>query len=152
MPNVKRKPYPYRKKIDRVLVRLPEYPGKDECWMWPGALTDSGYGKVAPGPEGGTWLVHRIVYEYMVGPIPKGLDLDHLCRVRACVNPAHLEPVTRRENLARGEHNHRGKERCKNGHEFTEENTYVNPKHPTWRNCRKCVNEAQKRYQARNHS
>ena len=69
-------------KIDRALARLGTYPGAEPCWLWPGALTASGYGKVGPGPEGGTGLVHRIVYEHMVGPIPKGLDLDHLCRVR----------------------------------------------------------------------
>lgn len=65
------------------------------CWVWLGALSPEGYGRV------GTKYAHRIVYEQHVGPIPPGLQLDHLCRNTRCVNPAHLEPVTRAENLAR---------------------------------------------------
>ena len=69
------------------------------CWEWQGALND-GYGIV--GRDGTTRRVHRVVYEALVGPIPNGMDLDHLCRNRRCCNVLHLEPVTRRENLARG--------------------------------------------------
>ena len=84
----------------------------DECWEWTGRLQPNGYGIFGAT---GTRLVHRISYQYMVGPIPDGLVLDHVChtrdrncrdnnecRHRRCVNPAHLEPVTRRENIARG--------------------------------------------------
>jgi hypothetical protein len=75
------------------------------CWNWTGALTSNlpgkGYGRIQVGPK--LKLTHRVAYEALVGPIPEGLDLDHLCRNRKCCNPAHLEPVTRRENLLRGD-------------------------------------------------
>jgi hypothetical protein len=73
----------------------------DGCWNWTGALSRNGYGRF--GPQAGLTVgAHRFAYELLVGPIPEGLDLDHLCRNRRCVNPAHLEPVGRSENLARG--------------------------------------------------
>lgn len=71
------------------------------CWQWAGAMWRNGYGK--PGrPVHGTRLAHRAFYTEHRGPIPEGMDLDHLCRNRACVNPAHLEPVSRAVNLDRG--------------------------------------------------
>ncbi len=76
------------------------------CWIWLGALHRNGYGNIRVGSmkDGtrGHRVAHRALYEALVGPIPAGMELDHLCRVRSCVNPAHLEPVTRRENLRRG--------------------------------------------------
>lgn len=75
--------------------------GADDCWLWTGALT-TGYGRFHVAVGVPLVLAHRFAYEALVGRIPRGLDLDHLCRVRACVNPAHLEPVTRRNNLMRG--------------------------------------------------
>lgn len=72
----------------------------DGCWIWTGCIKDNGYGAVAHG--GSKFHVHRVMYELHVGPIPAGFDLDHLCRVRSCCNPAHLEPVTRSENIRRG--------------------------------------------------
>lgn len=71
------------------------------CWEWLRAMYSNGYGAV--GYQGRQRLVHRISYEVFVGPIPEGLTLDHLCRNRACINPSHLEPVTQRENLLRGQ-------------------------------------------------
>lgn len=70
------------------------------CWLWNGALIQGGYGRYQRGPKGQP--AHRAYYEKLVGPIPDGLDLDHLCRVRRCVNPSHLEPVTAAENTRRG--------------------------------------------------
>lgn len=80
---------------------VPEYrPDLGPCWLWSGAL-HNGYGGFFA--DGQRWRVHRWSYEFLVGPIPEGLHLDHLCRVRHCVNPAHLEPVTNQENIRRGE-------------------------------------------------
>lgn len=71
------------------------------CWQWVKAVQSNGYGRVSLG--GRMKYPHRVMWELLVGPIPEGLDLDHLCRNRACVNPTHLEPVTRSTNLLRGE-------------------------------------------------
>lgn len=70
-----------------------------DCWVWTGALSDTGYGSFAPA--GKAKSAHRFAYESLVGPIPVGLQLDHLCRNRACVNPDHLEPVSATENTRR---------------------------------------------------
>ncbi len=111
----------------------------DGCWTWTGA-NYIGYGQISEGGRDGRLLkAHRVAYELLVGPIPDGLDLDHLCRNPSCVNPAHLEPVTHRENLRRGMGlvgiNARATH-CKNGHPFDEANTY----HPRrgGRDCRRC--------------
>lgn len=88
---------------DRVLRRV-ELEG--DCWAWQGSIAPNGYGKL-----GGSWA-HRLSYETFVGPIPEGLDLDHLCRNRGCVNPDHLEPVTRKENLRRGLRGKRPRRTC----------------------------------------
>lgn len=71
-----------------------------ECWVWNGARNRKGYGSVSNGKNGSS-LAHRKAYELAIGPIPEGLTIDHLCENKACVRPAHLEPVTRSENSAR---------------------------------------------------
>lgn len=115
------------------------------CWLWTGAKLASGYGSVRW--QGRARVVHRVMYELEVGPIPAGLQLDHLCRVRACCNPTHLEPVTQAENVRRG-HGFAGlnasKAECPSGHAYTPENTYRRPSAPTTRECRICrrVNRA----------
>jgi hypothetical protein len=102
----------------------------ETCWLWRAALRGGGYG---------TWNnngAHRVAYELLVGPIPEGLHLDHLCRVRNCVNPAHLEPVTVGENLRRGvgaSAKNAVKTHCPNGHAYSEENTYW------YRGARQCL-------------
>jgi hypothetical protein len=81
--------------------RLTKYVTRtDDCWLWTGARTHAGYGLLTINYA--NHYAHRWSYELHVGPIPPGLDLDHLCRVRHCVNPEHLEPVTRKTNLNRG--------------------------------------------------
>ena len=107
------------------------------CWLWSKALTDDGYGRLEYCKR--KWLAHRFVYELLVGPIPDGLELDHRCRNRACVNPAHLDPVTKRVNWERGESYTRklaAQSHCKRGHEFTPENTAVTSQGN--RECRSC--------------
>ena len=103
----------------------------------------NGYGQF--GVDGKTVLAHRWYYESMVGPIPEGLDLDHLCRVRRCVNPAHLEPVSRRVNLLRGSRKTNQGE-CKNGHPLFGDN--LKPTKDGRRQCRQCQVQAQRRYKA----
>jgi hypothetical protein len=83
-------------RLRAFLLGVEKPAGEDGCWLWKGATRENGYGAVGLGS-----CVHRIAYEWMVGPIPSGMDIDHLCRVRNCVNPFHLEPVTRSENVRR---------------------------------------------------
>jgi hypothetical protein len=94
---------------------------------------------------------HRVAYEALVGPIPQGLCIDHLCRNRACVNPDHLEPVTNRVNILRGETimaANAAKTHCVRGHEYTPENTLINAKTGT-RRCAACNREDQEEYNRR---
>lgn len=109
----------------------------DSCWLWRGGLGASGYGKYK-GRQ-----AHRVIYEELVGPIPDGLQLDHLCRVLICVNPAHVEPVTDLENKRR---RFALQTHCKRGHEFTEANTYTGC---GARQCRTCQRYAVRRYKER---
>lgn len=111
------------------------------CLTWHGKRDAQGYGRieVRTGPgEGRTAQTHRVAYEALVGPIPDGLQLDHLCRNTGCWRPDHLEPVTCRENLLRGntfQARNASKTQCVNGHPFTDENTI---KRKTGRGCRAC--------------
>lgn len=104
------------------------------CWLWTGYRDAGGYGLISlGGRRGSKYRVHRVVYTLMAGQIPEGLDLDHLCSVRNCCNPAHLEPVTRAENMRRWK---RARTHCKRGHEYTPENSHVDGKGA--RECRLC--------------
>lgn len=96
-------------------------PVSSGCWLWTGAVTSSGYASF--GVSGGrSVLAHRFSYEHHVGPIPAGLTIDHRCRVKTCVNPRHLEPVTGRVNTAR---HYEAITHCKEGHPLSGENLRV---------------------------
>lgn len=106
------------------------------CWLWTGPLRPDGYGAIGAGGRGGRTLrTHRLAYELVVGPIPDGLTLDHVCQVRACCNPAHLEPVTAEDNVRRATAR---RDRCRRGHEFTPDNTIIRA---LGRECRTCRRE-----------
>lgn len=123
---------------ERLWERVDKVSSEAGCWLWTGALVAGGYGTVSRNMK--MLRVHRVTYELLVGPIPAGLQLDHLCRNRACCNPGHLEPVTAKENFRRGESPAARMIRenvCRRGHEMTEENTYRPPSGE--RICRACA-------------
>jgi hypothetical protein len=118
------------------------------CWLWTGARNDKGYGLFTSDGARKTLRkirAHRASYLTLIGEVPDGLVLDHLCRVRHCVNPDHLEPVTHRVNLLRGEtlaaRNHK-LTHCKREHPFDEANTWVDKKGT--RHCRTCHRDRQR--------
>lgn len=138
----KRRPFieRWQSLLDRVEI------AENGCWIWTRTRDSDGYGKFSIAYADGTneSLVHRIAYRYLVGPIPKGCELDHVkargCTNRACINPDHLEPVPHRINLLRSEGMgavNAAKTHCVNGHPFDEKNTQ-------WRSggggraCREC--------------
>lgn len=125
--------------VERFWGKVTKYP---DCWIYGGPISDTGYGTVAIG--GRTLLAHRLSYLLAHGDFPaSGMYSDHLCRVRACVNPAHLDVVTASTNFTRGIHQNALSHRanmCKRGHPFTPENTYVRRINGT-RNCKTCARE-----------
>lgn len=123
---------------DRFWQKVTEGPGG--CWLWTATKRRNGYGvfRVA----GVLLTAHRLAYEDLIGPIPEGLDLDHLCRVRDCVNPWHMDPVTRSVNIRRGIVGEVNRLRgaaithCPQKHPYDEANTRID--HKGKRNCRAC--------------
>jgi hypothetical protein len=116
-----------------------------DCWEWQGNRSlEYGYGRVGYG--GRVHLAHRLFYEALVGPIPEGLQLDHLCRNPPCVNPDHLEPVTMQENIRRGApgawEGRKRQTHCKNGHPFDGGT-------PGHRRCSICRRSITQRYEAK---
>lgn len=122
-----------RDPLDRLMDKVEQ---RGDCWEFVGARRN-GYGVL--GVDRATVYAHRYIYERMVAEIPPGLVIDHLCRNRACVNPAHLEPVPQRLNCLRGERAGSRVSECKRGHAYTPENTYTNPQ--GYRSCRTCKRE-----------
>lgn len=120
----------------------------DGCWEWQASLDRKGYGRLRYRKRG--WQAHRFLYELLVGPIPDGLELDHLCRNPRCVKPAHLEPVTRQVNQLRGfsvSGRNARKTHCPQGHEYAPENIYWTRK--GHRLCRTCQRSRSLRDQER---
>lgn len=118
------------------------------CWIWTAKRSRQGYGRF--WVNGGEDAAHRVVWELERGPIPAGLTIDHLCRNTSCVNPAHLEPVTLRENILRSTGVaavNAVKTGCKRGHEFNVANTRINK--GGGRVCRACMRDHQRAYRAR---
>lgn len=112
------------------------------CWLWLGSVNRDGYACIGRKHAS----VHRLMYEARIGPIPEGKQIDHKCRVRSCVNPSHMEPVTALENWRRGASfsvENRAKTSCPSGHPYSGDNLYVNPNGR--RECRACVRIRDKR-------
>lgn len=126
---------------------LPSYnPSLGPCWFWLGAINHDGYGTFYISRRG-TEKAHRLAYKFTIGQIPEGLQLDHLCRVRCCVNPSHVEVVTNRTNVLRGvglTAQWARQTHCINGHPFDLENTYI--RKTGGRLCRACKRTRDKEY------
>ncbi len=133
-PERKRKPQPLRCPRERFWEKVHR---TDTCWNWTAYKNTKGYGRFAVEASRQV-LAHRLAWEWENGPVPDGLELDHLCRNRACVNPDHLEPVTHTENVRRSA---AARTHCRNGHPFDEGNTALSQGH---RRCRTCRNAAER--------
>jgi len=122
--------------------------GPGGCWLWTGGQSH-GYGNFMIRREGGGYAqvqAHRFAYRQLVGPVPAGLVLDHLCRNKRCVRPQHLQPVTQQVNVQRGAAA-AWSPACRRGHVFSPENTYINP--AGYRVCKTCRQATGARYRAR---
>lgn len=129
------------------------------CWVSSLGIGTQGYSQVSIGKrrENGNYILvnaHVLAYEALVGPIPEGCELDHLCRNRACWKPSHLEPVSHGENVRRGAGAafQRDKTHCPRGHEYSVENTFMRPQRSgggNSRECRQCIREREREYRMR---
>lgn len=135
-------------RLDRFFAKvikdgpIPSYrPSLGACWIWTGAkYTHTSHGKF--WFTGRVRPAHAASYELFVGPIPEGLEIDHLCRVPSCVNPKHLEAVTHQENMARGFYGMAT--HCPEGHPYEGDNLYLDPRGE--RQCRACRRAAMARF------
>lgn len=130
-------------------------PDLGPCWIWTLRTDRNGYGYYSHR-HGGTRFVHRIMYEHVEGPIPEGLVLDHLCQVRICCNPAHLEAVTQAENVRRGRAHEVSRRlasvrtHCSNGHPYEGDNFRINTRGPKKgrRRCLVCARALNRKYRS----
>lgn len=130
------KPIPILERMEKFVIRDPN----SGCWLWSGALTYNGYGRIGfPGKPSGGVYTHRITYELYVGDIPKGMEIDHKCRVRSCVNPLHLEVVSHAENMRRRELHREVRIVCNKGHSLSDGGAY--PSETKRRFCKQCNRE-----------
>lgn len=122
---------------------------EDGCWKWMAFVDKAGYGRLhGPSEYAPVLYAHRVSFEHYKEPIPEGMELDHLCHNRWCVNPDHLEPVPHQVNAFRGDHPWMVIHRtgvCARGHELNEANTYFRKDRPGAWNCRICRAEKRKR-------
>lgn len=133
---------------ERFLAKIEKTPAGH--WIWRASFGTRGYGQFYLNSYKRAIGAHRAAYELFVGPIPDGLQIDHVCRISACVNPACLEPVTNRMNTQRGEAGGMVLI-CKNGHPYNEDNTgWKQDKKRGWRRyCRACARDAMRRRRGR---
>lgn len=120
-------------------------PLSNGCWLWNRRIEPNGYGRVYF--KGRMYWAHRLVFELLRGSVPEGYELDHLCRVRRCVNPHHLEPVSHTENMRRSpigaSVGHRLKTQCPQGHPYSGNNLIV---YRNMRYCRQCQQQHKRNY------
>ena len=143
---------PRKALITKLMEHSVEDP-KTGCWNWTGAKGSAGYGTIIVHDEKGKHGrgAHRVSYEQLVGPVPAGLELDHLCRNPSCINPEHLEPVTRGENIRRGSlpgilrAKGAARTHCKNGHPLVGRNVAHVSGSISSRSCRVCARLGRRR-------
>lgn len=145
LPAVEQLPPRMQSKIQLELSPIAGLPGF--CWAWTGAIQSKGYGSVQH--DGRRQSTHRLAYSLLIGTIPAGLEIDHLCRNRRCCNPAHLEPVTRKVNAERS--GPATKLYCVHGHKLVGDNLIIKKRgeRTSVRNCRTCQVNSKQRYNDR---
>lgn len=134
-------------RAERFMAKVSPEP-MSGCWLWIAALGGKGYGYFWDGTK--SRRAHRVAYEMLRGQIPAGMQIDHLCRVRCCVNPQHMEIVDNRTNVLRGiglTARHAAKTTCCNRHEFTAGNTYITTEGA--RSCKACRRDSDSRHRAK---
>ena len=126
--------------VARLIERSVEPEPMSGCWIWTGSTSSVGYGHCFRSRGHAALYAHRVIYEYFLGTIPEGFELDHKCRLHQCVNPQHLEAVTHKENCLRGSSlwaKEATQTHCLRGHRFDETNTYYR-RERFGRQCRAC--------------